>query len=130
MGTRFIATEECHVHADYKRAILQATEDDIVITEKVTGVPLAIIRTPYIEKVGLKAGWLARRMLKGRRTKHWMRLVYSLQSAWKLKKASLKGSAYEEYYQAGRSVAGVKAVEPVSAIVERFARAVAVERQH
>ena len=123
MGTRFIATEECRVHADYKRAILAAGEDDIVITEKVTGVPLAIIRTPYIEKVGLKAGWLARRMLKGRRTKHWMRLIYSLQSAWKLKKASLKGSAYEEYYQAGKSVAGVSAIEPVRAVVERFARA-------
>ena len=123
MGTRFIATEECHVHPDYKRAILEAGEDDIVITEKVTGVPLAIIRTPYIEKVGLKAGWLARRMLKGRRTKHWVRLIFSLQSAWKLKKASLKGSAYEEYYQAGKSVAGISSVEPVAAVVERFARA-------
>ncbi len=123
MGTRFIATEECRVHPDYKRAILEAGEDDIVITEKVTGVPLAIIRTPYIEKVGLKAGWLARRMLKGRRTKHWMRLIYSLQSAWKLKKASLRGAAYEEYYQAGKSVAGVRAIEPVAAIVRRFAEA-------
>ncbi len=123
MGTRFIATEECRVHPDYKRAILEAGEDDIVITEKVTGVPLAIIRTPYIEKVGLKAGWLARRMLKGRRTKHWMRLIYSLQSAWKLKKASLRGSAYEAYYQAGKSVAGVHAVEPVGTIVRRFAEA-------
>ncbi len=123
MGTRFIATEECKVHPDYKNAILAAGEDDIVITEKVTGVPLAIIRTPYIEKVGTKAGWLARRMLRGRRTKHWMRLIYSLMSAWKLKKASLKGSAYEEYYQAGKSVAGVRAVEPVAAIVRRFAEA-------
>ncbi len=123
MGTRFIASEECRVHPDYKRAILAAGEDDIVITERVTGVPLAIIRTPYIEKVGLKAGWLARRMLRGRRTKHWMRLLYSLQSAWKLKKASLKGSAYEEYYQAGKSVAGIRVVEPVGTIVRRFAEA-------
>ncbi len=123
MGTRFIATEECRVHPDYKRAILAAGEADIVITEKVTGVPLAIIRTPYIDRVGLKAGRLARRMLKGRHTKHWMRLIYSLQSAWKLKKASLKGSAYEEYYQAGKSVAGIRAVEPVRAIVRRFAEA-------
>ena len=62
-------------------------------------------------------------MLKGRRTKHWMRLFYSLQAAWKLKKASLKGSAYEAYYQAGKSVAGVKDVEPVAAVVRRFAQA-------
>lgn len=123
MGTRFIATEECHVHPDYKRAILAAGEDDIVITEKVTGVPLAIIRTPYVEKVGTKAGPFARWMLRGRRTKHWMRLVYSLKSAWQLKKASLRGSAYEEYYQAGKSVAGIQAVESAGAIVRRFAQA-------
>ncbi|HET9983034.1 MAG TPA: nitronate monooxygenase [Longimicrobiales bacterium] len=123
MGTRFIATTECQVHPDYKRAILEAAEDDIVLTEKVTGVPLAVIRTPYIERVGTKAGWLARWMLRGRRTKHWMRLLYSLQSAWKLKRSSLHGSAYQDYFQAGKSVAGVTAVEPAGEIVRRFAAA-------
>ena len=32
MGTRFIATTECTAHEDYKRAILEAEEEDIVIT--------------------------------------------------------------------------------------------------
>ena len=56
MGTRFIATDECDSHADYKKAILDAREEDIVLTERITGVPLAVIRTPYVERIGTKAG--------------------------------------------------------------------------
>ena len=92
MGTRFIATTECTAHEDYKQAIVQADEEDIVLTERITGVPVAVIRTPYIEKVGTKAGPLARWMLRGRKTKHWMRMIYSLQSIWKLKRSSVRPS--------------------------------------
>lgn len=46
MGTRFIATHQCQAHQDYKEAILKARESDIVLTERVTGVPLSVIRTP------------------------------------------------------------------------------------
>ncbi len=72
MGTRFIATAECTAHPDYKQAILKARESDIVLTERMTGVPVSVIRTPYIERLGTKAGPLGRWMLKGRRTKHWI----------------------------------------------------------
>ena len=78
-GTRFIATAECTAHADYKKAILDADEDDVVATERITGVPLSVIRTPFIERMGTKAGPLARLMLKGRKTKHSIRGCYSLQ---------------------------------------------------
>lgn len=120
MGTRFIATTECTAPAEYKQAILDADEEDIVLTERLTGVPVAVIRTPHIEKMGTKAGPFGRWMLRGRKTKHWMRMIYSVQSLWKLKK-SVRGSfSYKDYLQAGKSVAGVHAVEPVGAIVGRF----------
>ena len=32
MGTRFIATQECEVHPDYWKAIIDAGEEDIVLT--------------------------------------------------------------------------------------------------
>lgn len=131
LGTRFIATEECRAHDDYKRAILDAGEDDIVLTEKISGVPVAVIRTPYIDAVGTKAGWLAKRMLRHPRAKHWMRTFYSLRSVWQLKRASLAGSTYSDYFQAGRSVSGISAIEPAGAIVRRFAaaaRPVSVDR--
>src|SRR6266511_3993308 len=86
LGTRFIATNECGAHDDYKQAIVRASEADIVLTERVTGVPLSVIRTPYVERIGTKAGPIARWMLRGRRTKHWMRTIYALRSAWQLKR--------------------------------------------
>ena len=123
MGTRFIATTECTAPAEYKQAILDAGEEDIVLTERLTGVPVSVIRTPHIEKMGTKAGPIGRWMLRGRKTKHWMRMIYSVQSLWKLKK-SVRGSfSYKDYLQAGKSVAGVHAVEPVAEIVGRFKEA-------
>lgn len=120
MGTRFIATHECTAHDDYKRAIVRADEDDVVLTERITGVPVAVLRTPYIEKVGTKAGPIGRWMLKWRKTKHWMRMFYSLQSVWKLKRSSVREFSYKDYLQAGKSVAGVERVEPAGEIVRRF----------
>ncbi len=123
LGTRFIATSECRAHDDYKQAILRAREDDIVLTEKISGVPVAVIRTPYIERIGTKAGWLAKRLLRHPRGKHWMRMIYSAKGVWELRRASLAGSSYRDYFQAGRSVETISAIEPAGDVVRRFAEA-------
>ncbi len=120
LGTRFIATEECSAHLDYKQAIINADADDIVLTEKISGVPVAIIKTPYIESIGTKAGPVARWLLKHRKGKHIMRSIYTLQSIYKLKKASVAGSGYKDYWQAGKSAGDIARIEPVADIVNRF----------
>lgn len=119
MGTRFIATPECRAHEDYKRAIVAAAADDIVLTERLSGVPCSVIRTPWIERVGTRAGRLGRWLLRGPRTKHWMRTFYALRSLRELKKASLEGLSYRDVWQAGRSVDTVAAIEPAGEIVRR-----------
>ncbi|MEZ4751487.1 MAG: nitronate monooxygenase [Bdellovibrionota bacterium] len=53
IGTRFIASREANVHDDYKNAIVKAQPEDIVLTRKLSGVPASVIRTPYIEKIGV-----------------------------------------------------------------------------
>jgi nitronate monooxygenase len=123
MGTRFIATTECSSREDYKRAIVEAGEDDITLTERITGVPLAVIKTPYVERIGTRIGPVSRMLFKGRRTKHWMRTFYALRSLWKMKHDSVTGSGTGEYWQAGKSVKGVQAIEPAGDIVRRFAEA-------
>jgi nitronate monooxygenase len=123
MGTRFIATTECRAHNDYKRAIVRAREDDIVLTDKISGVPVSVIRTPHVERVGTKVGPVARALLKHPRAKHWMRMFYSLRSIWQLKRASLQGTSYRDYFQAGKSVSGIDGIEPAGDIVRRFAEA-------
>jgi len=123
MGTRFIATPECRASGPYKQAILDAREEDIVLTERLTGVPVAVINTPYVKRLGLRAGPLARRMLRGRRSKHLMRTLYALRSAWQLKRSSLDERGATEYWQAGRSVAAIREILPAGEIVRRCAQA-------
>lgn len=123
LGTRFIATTECRASEAYKRAILSATEEDIVHSERITGVPVAVIRTPYIERIGLKAGPIARWMLRHRRTKHTMRTIYALRSIWQLKRASLDETGDKDYWQAGKSVGVIDRIEPAGDIVRRLAEA-------
>lgn len=127
MGTRFIATTECRSHSDYKQAILQAQKEDIVMTDKISGVPVSIINTPYIKKIGTKAGWLSKKLLQHPGTKHYMRMFYTFKSIWQLKQASVKGMAYKDYFLAGKSVNGVHRVEPVKDIVDRFEKALTTE---
>jgi nitronate monooxygenase len=120
MGTRFIATAECSAHADYKQAIIDAGADDIVLTERLTGVPVAVIRNEYVQRIGTKAGPIARWMLRGRKTKHWMRTIYALTSLRKLKHSLHTARGRDDYWQAGRSVAGIDEVLPVAEVIRRM----------
>ncbi len=128
MGTRFIATVECNAHPDYKRAICQATSADIVLTERLSGVPCSVIRTPTIERLGTRAGPLARWLLRGRKTKHWMRTLYALRSLRSLKRASLEGPSYRDVWQAGRSVDAIHEVVPAASVVASCRQAVPLLR--
>ena len=86
-------------------------------------MPVAVIRSETIDKVGTKAGPLAKRMLRHPKLKHYMRMFYSLQSLWQLKRASLRGLSYKDVFQAGKSVDGIDGVLPAGEVVRRFAAA-------
>lgn len=122
LGTRFIATPECRASDAYKQAIVAAGAADIVHTERLTGVPVAVIRSPLIDRLGTRAGPFARWMLRGRRRKHWMRTFYMLSSARRLRK-SLASDRHDDYWQAGMSVAGIHSIMPAAQVVRSFASA-------
>jgi len=123
MGTRFIATPECNASEAYKRALVAAHEDDVVLSERITGVPVAVLRTPYIERMGLQANAFERWMLRGPRTKHWMRTWFTLQAGWNLRRSAYDEKA--EFWQAGRSVAAIHAIVPAGDVVRECAAAIA-----
>jgi nitronate monooxygenase len=123
MGTRFIATNECNEKEEYKKAICDAEAKDIVLTERVTGVPLSVINTPYVQKIGTKVGPIARFLLQHRMTKHWMRLWYGFTAFRNFKRISNEGGSSKDYFQAGKSVAHIKKIESAKTIVERFKNA-------
>jgi len=123
LGTRFIATTECSASAAYKQAIVDAAADDIVLTERLSGVPVAVIRNAHVERLGTRAGPVARWMLRGRRTKHWMRMIYTLRSFRSLKKSLSSSDTSADYWQAGKSVQGIESVVPAAQVVRSFAAA-------
>lgn len=122
LGTRFIATPECKTSQAYKQAIVDSTEADIALTERLTGVPVSVIANEYVKRLGTKAGPFARWMLQGRKTKHWMRMYYALNGLRSMKKSSQMEQG-AEYWQAGKSVAGIHEVKPAGEIVREFAEA-------
>src|SRR6185295_3382093 len=100
----------------------------IVHTERLSGVPLAVINTPYVQRLGLSIGPFTRWLFRGRRTKKWIRTYYNLRTVWRLKRTSTAGFARAEdpdraIWQAGKSVATIERIEPAGAIVRRFAAA-------
>ena len=118
LGTRFIATTECNASLVYKNAIVESKESDIVLSEKITGVPVSVINTDYIKQMGTKAGPITKFLLKNKRTKHWLRMYYTLLSVLRLKK-SLKNEK-GNFWQAGKSVAGISKIESVSNVVSEL----------
>ena len=123
VGTRFIATTECKASAEYKQAIVDAGPEDIVLTERLTGVPVAVIENDYVRNLGTRAGPVARRLLRGNRTKRWVRTYYALTSLRRLKESALSNKGATEYWQAGKSVAGIHEVKPVAEIMGEFEQA-------
>lgn len=121
MGTRFIATTECNAPLPYKEAIVKASEADIVLSERVSGIPVSLINTPYVKRQGLKTNKFERWLLRGSRSKYLMRTFYMLRSLWSLKKAVLDKTGKRDYWQAGKSVKGITKIESVKNIIERFA---------
>ncbi len=123
LGTRFIATPECTASDAYKQAIVRAEEKDITLTERLTGVPVSVIETEYVKQLGTTVGPFARWLLRGRRTKGMMRTLFMLNAARKMKASLNHGTGSGEYWQAGRSVAGIHGVVPAAEIVREFAAA-------
>lgn len=118
MGTAFIATTECSASDAYKQAIIDSQEADIVLSERITGVPVSVINTASIERMGTKPGAIAQWLLKGAKTKHLMRMFYTLRSIINLKKALQDKTGKRDFWQAGKSVAGVTKVRAAGEIIK------------
>ena len=123
LGTRFITTAECKASDAYKQAIVDSEEDDIVLSERLTGVR----RLRHSQRLRRQARHISRLvralMLRGRKTKHWMRTWYAVNSIRRLKKSLMKNDVGTDYWQAGKSVAGIRDVRPAGQIVREFAAA-------
>ncbi|AHI55319.1 enoyl-[acyl-carrier-protein] reductase FabK [Listeria ivanovii] len=50
IGTRFLATEECPVHPDFKAAVIKASDRDTMVTGRKAGAPVRSIKNKMIKE--------------------------------------------------------------------------------
>lgn len=119
VGTRFIASTEATVDQSYKDAVVSSTPEDIVMTTRVSGTPAAVIRTPFVEKMGTDLP-LALRLLKDNKhtKKYAVPLIHYL-GMKSLEDAATKPT-WKTVWTAGQSVGLVHDILPCAEIVERL----------
>lgn len=108
VGTRFICSDECIAHENYKEAVLKAKDRDAVVTGRSTGAPV--------------------RALKNMLTREYQRLESenaSFEEIEKLgmgglKRAFLEGDTQMGSLMAGQCAGMVKAIEPCADIIRSY----------
>jgi nitronate monooxygenase len=121
VGTRFIASQEAKVDEAYKNAILRSQPDDIVLTKKISGTPASVIRTPYVEKLGLELNPLEGFLMKAKLTKKYAKMARSLWGAMALRNAA-RTATWKEVWSAGQGVGLIDEILPAGEILERLVR--------
>jgi len=104
----------------YKQAIVDAHEDDVTTTYKMTGIPVSIIKPDFVELEQLKVKGIIGWMLRSNRFKRLARVLLSVKTMRNLKSAIHKQDRQSEFWMAGKSVAGVHKVLPVRDIVKQL----------
>lgn len=51
VGTRFMASTECQIHDNYKKAILDATDEDVGVVARFTGHPIRAIKNKLSDSI-------------------------------------------------------------------------------
>lgn len=51
MGTRFVCTDECDAHENFKQAYIDAKKDDIAIIKSPVGLPGRVIKNEFVERI-------------------------------------------------------------------------------
>ena len=119
IGTRFIASKESKVDDGYKNAILKAEPEDIVLTYKMSGTPAAVIRTPYVDKMGLTLNPIETFLHKNPNTKKYMKLLRSYFGA-KMLEVAAKNPTWKEFWSAGQGVAFIEELLSCREIIENL----------
>lgn len=121
VGTRFIASTEAAVDESYKKAILDSDPEDIVLTQKISGTDLSVIKTPYVEKMGYQVNAFEKLFSKNPKFKKYIKMARIYLGSQALEKAS-RGPTYKEVWCAGQGVGLIENILPTRQIIENLMR--------
>lgn len=109
MGTRFLATHECITHPLYKKALLQAADEDTVITGKLTGTTCRVLKN------SLSAEWLKREQDK-KTTKAELQAL----GVGKIKSALIDGDIENGSVVCGQVTGMIKKIKTVKEVIDEI----------
>jgi nitronate monooxygenase len=117
MATRFVCTDECDAHINFKQAYLDAKAEDITIIESPVGMPGRVINNRFVEKikrgeiVPFKCNYQCLRTCEPKKSPYCIAEV--------LAKAA-QGKLDESFAFAGSNAYRCNEIIPVKALVEKL----------
>jgi nitronate monooxygenase len=117
VGTIFIACDEADITPEYKQAMVDYGEKDIVRTTKLSGSALTVINTPYVQQLGTKKNFLEWLLHRNKRLKKYVKMLLAFRGMKAVEKAAF-GATYKTVWCAGPAIEYVKAILPMGQIVK------------
>lgn len=117
VGTIFIACEEADISPEYKQAMIDYGEKDIVRTTKLSGSALTVINTPYVQQLGTKANWLEWILNNNKTLKKYAKMLLAFRGMKAVEKAAF-GATYKTVWCAGPAIEHVHSIRPLREIVQ------------
>ena len=121
VGTIFIACDEADISPEYKQAMVDYGEKDIVRTNKLSGSPLTVINTPYVQQLGTKANWLEWILNNNKTLKKYAKMLIALRGMKAVEKAAF-GATYKTVWCAGPAIEHVKSIQPRANIIRTLTK--------
>jgi nitronate monooxygenase len=121
VGTRFIACKEAQIEQSYKDAVVKSTPEDIVMTTRLSGTPAAVIRTPYVERIGLDLPWYFKILKDQKLTKKYVVPLIHYLGSKSLEEAAT-GPSWKTVWSAGQSVGLIDDILTCEEIVQKLVR--------
>ena len=119
VGTIFIACNEADISQEYKQAMVDYGEKDIVRTTKLSGSALTVINTPYVQQLGTKANFLEWLLHNNRWIKKYVKMIIAFRGMKAVEKAAF-GATYKSVWCAGPAIEYVKAIQPIGKIIDEL----------
>jgi enoyl-[acyl-carrier protein] reductase II len=110
IGTCLLASEECPIHENYKQAVIKARDNDTIVTGRIAGTPVRILKNPMArEYVRMERSGADKMELER----------FTLGS---LRKAVEGGDVKNGSLMAGQVASMVDGIRPVKEIIEKMVR--------
>src|SRR5258706_4038102 len=121
IGTIFIACEESDVSPEYKQAMSDYGQEDIVMTTKLSGSALTVINTPYVQQIGTKANALEWILHHNKALKKYAKMLIAFRGMKAVEKAAF-GATYKTVWCAGPAIEYVQRIRPIGEIIQELTK--------